>query len=81
MELKLTLKNLKQEVRKSYEPEPYARYMGRPISIYFTWVFVRTPLSANQVTVMQEVIGFAGAVLLGLGLVKWAWWAPLRCIL
>ncbi len=70
--MKPSLKNLKQVVRKSYEPEPYARYVVRPISIYFTWVFVRTPLSANQVTVMQEVIGFAGAVLLGLGQVKWA---------
>ncbi|UCH62339.1 MAG: CDP-alcohol phosphatidyltransferase family protein [Fidelibacterota bacterium] len=67
-----SLKNLKRVVRKSYEPEPYARYVVRPICIYFTWFFVRTPISANQVTVMQEVIGFAGAVLLALGHVEWA---------
>lgn len=70
--MKPTFKNLKAIVRKSYEPEPYARYVVRPISIYFTWLLVRMPISANQVTVMQEVIGFAGAVLLGLGQVKWA---------
>ncbi len=72
MRPKPTIKNLKRIVRKSHEPEPYARYVVRPISIYFTWVFVRTPLSANQVTVIQEVIGIAGAVLLGLGRIEWA---------
>ena len=54
-------------VRKAIEPEPYARYIVRPISIYFTWFFVRTPVTANQVTILQEVLGIAGAVLLGLG--------------
>ena len=70
--MKPSLKNLKQVVRKSNEPEPYARYVIRPISIYFTWIFVRTPLTANQVTVLQEVIGVTGAVLLGFGRVEYA---------
>jgi len=33
----------------------------------FTWLFVRTPISANQVTILQEVLGVAGAVLLAFG--------------
>lgn len=68
--MKPTLSNLKKVIRKSYEPEPYARYFIRPISILFTWVFVRTPISANQVTVLQEILGVLGAILIGLGNLK-----------
>ena len=52
---KPTLSNLKKVVKKPDEPESYARYVVRPISICFAWLFVRTPISANQVTVMQQV--------------------------
>ncbi len=68
--MKPTLSNLKKVIRKSYEPEPYARYFIRPISILFTWVFVRTSISANQVTVLQEILGVLGAILIGLGNLK-----------
>ena len=62
-----TLKNLKKIVQKEIEPEPYAKYVVRPISILFTWVFVRTPISANQVTIFQEILGVIGAILFGFG--------------
>ena len=62
-----TLKNLKKVVQKEIEPEPYAKYVVRPISILFTWVFVRTPISANQVTILQEILGVIGAILFGFG--------------
>ena len=65
--MKPTFKNLKRVVRKSYEPEPYARYIVRHLSILFTWIFVRTPISANQVTILQEVLGVTGVVLLAFG--------------
>jgi phosphatidylglycerophosphate synthase len=64
---KPTLENLKKKTQKEYEPEPYAKYIVRPISILFTWVFVRTPLSANHVTIFQEILGIVGAVLLAYG--------------
>jgi hypothetical protein len=64
---KPTLKNLKKVVRKAYEPEPYARFIVRRISILFTWLFVRTPITANQVTILQIILGILGAVLLGFG--------------
>jgi hypothetical protein len=64
---KPTLKNLKKIVRKTFEPEPYARYFVRYISIFFTWLFVRTPITANQVTIIQIFLGISGAVLLGFG--------------
>ncbi len=65
--MKPTLANLKKVTRKSHEPEPYARYFIRPISILFTWIFVRTPISANQVTIVQEILGITGAISLGFG--------------
>jgi hypothetical protein len=62
-----TLKNLKKTVQKEVEPEPYAKFVVRPISILFTWLFVRTPISANQVTILQEILGVIGAILFGFG--------------
>jgi len=62
-----TLKNLRKVIQKDIEPEPYAKYVVRPISILFTWVFVRTPISANQVTILQEILGITGAILFGFG--------------
>jgi len=61
------LNNLKSVVQKEDEPEPYAKYIVRPISILFTWVFIRIPISANQVTILQEIIGVIGAIFLALG--------------
>jgi phosphatidylglycerophosphate synthase len=68
---KPTLENLKKKTQKEYEPEPYAKYIVRPISILFTWVFVRTPISANQVTIIQEILGIIGAILLAYGKFVW----------
>lgn len=65
--LKPTLSHIKKVVLKPYEPEPYARYVIRHLSVLFTWLFVRTPLSANHVTILQEVIGVAGCVFIGMG--------------
>ena len=62
--LKPTIANLKKEARKGIETEPYAEYVIRPISIYFTWLIVRTPISANTVTVFQILVGVLGALLL-----------------
>ncbi|MFQ6678150.1 MAG: CDP-alcohol phosphatidyltransferase family protein [Fidelibacterota bacterium] len=64
-ELKPTLTNIKKVVLKPYEPEPYARYIIRHLSVLFTWIFVRTPISANHVTLMQEIIGVSGCILIG----------------
>jgi hypothetical protein len=72
MNLKPTLKNLKKVVRKPVEPEPYAKYIVRPLSIYFTWIFVRTPISANQVTILQEILGVIGIILLATKSLAWA---------
>jgi phosphatidylglycerophosphate synthase len=57
-----SLKNLRDKTQKENEPEPYAKYIIRPISILFTWLFVRTPITANQVTLLQEIIGIVGSI-------------------
>ena len=66
-EMKPTIKNLKKVIGRPNEIDPYAKYLIRPISIWFTWIFVRTPLTANHVTIIQEIFGFIGAVLFACG--------------
>lgn len=61
--VKPTIKNLKKVIGRPNEIDPYAKYFIRPISIWFTWIFVRTPLSANHITIIQEIFGIIGAVL------------------
>ena len=65
--MKPTSKNLKKVIGRPNEIDPYAKYLIRPISIWFTWVFVRTRLSANHVTIIQEIFGIIGAVLFAYG--------------
>ena len=65
--MKPTIKNLKKVIGRPNEIDPYAKYFIRPISMWFTWIFVRTPLSANHVTIIQEIFGIIGAVLLANG--------------
>ena len=63
--MKPTIRNLRFYCRKT-DSSFYAKQL-RPISIYLTWLLVRTPVSANQVTVLQGLVGIVGAVLLGYG--------------
>jgi len=65
--MKPTIKNLRKVIGRPSEIDPYAKYIIRPISIWFTWVFVRTRLSANHVTIIQEIFGIIGAVLFAYG--------------
>ncbi len=66
------------ELRASIQPDPkketvwYAKYIIRKISIYITWLLLHTPLSANQATVIQALLGIAGAALLAFGGFKWS---------
>ena len=65
--MKPTIRNLRKIIGRPNEIDPYAIYFIRPISIWFTWFFVRTPLSANHVTILQEIFGIIGAVLFAYG--------------
>jgi phosphatidylglycerophosphate synthase len=64
-EMKPTISNLIFYCKKN-DLSLYAKLL-RPFSIHLTWLLVRTPISANQVTVLQGIFGIIGAVLLGYG--------------
>jgi len=67
-----------KELKATIQPDPkketvwYAKYIIRKISIYFTWILLHTPLTANQATLIQMVLGIAGAVLLAFGGYQWS---------
>jgi phosphatidylglycerophosphate synthase len=48
----------------------YGRYFVWKISAPITYLLVRTPISANQVTVIQEIIGTIGAIMLAVPSIK-----------
>ena len=60
--MKPTIRNLKFYCKHQTEPSLYAKQL-RPISIRLTWLLVRTPISANEVTILQCIFGLIGAVL------------------
>ena len=50
------------------EKDPfYFRYFIRKFSIYISWVFLHTPITANQVTWLHTLFGVVGGLLLALG--------------
>ena len=48
----------------------YGRFFVWKISAPITYLLVRTPISANQVTVIQEIIGTIGAIMLAVPSIK-----------
>ncbi|MFQ5706464.1 MAG: CDP-alcohol phosphatidyltransferase family protein [bacterium] len=61
------VKNFKYRINPTEGIEGRANfgyYVVRPISVYFTWLILQTPMSANQVTVLHMIIGILGSILL-----------------
>ena len=61
-----SIKELREIAAKSKTSHYAPRHdvVVRRISIYFTWLILHTPLSANQVTVLQIIVGVIGSFLL-----------------
>jgi phosphatidylglycerophosphate synthase len=61
-----SIKELRRKVAKSTVAHHPPRHdvVVRRISIYVTWLLLRTPLTANQVTLLQILVGSAGGILL-----------------
>jgi phosphatidylglycerophosphate synthase len=57
---------LRERVAKKHG-EPFWNRLVRSISIYVTWLLIRTPISANGVTFLFLVAGLAGAGVFALG--------------
>jgi len=56
------LREICQRTKKDTQPGWYL--LTRKISIYITWLFIKTPITANQVTVLSIFIGLLGGVML-----------------
>jgi phosphatidylglycerophosphate synthase len=65
-----SIEELRRVCQPRVEPTLTSRLVRR-VSIYLTWALVRTPLTANQVTVLFLVSGLTGALLLGSGGYRW----------
>ena len=61
-----SIKELRKKIAKSEVDWHTPRHdvIVRRISIYLTWLLLHTPLSANQVTVLQIIVGVIGSLLL-----------------
>ncbi|MBI3963560.1 MAG: CDP-alcohol phosphatidyltransferase family protein, partial [Candidatus Kerfeldbacteria bacterium] len=54
----------------AYERLQYARFTRR-YSIYLTWVLLHTPVTPNQVTVIQLLCYVAGSAMIAIGSMWW----------
>jgi len=45
----------------------YMKYVAMKISIYITWVFLHTPITSNQVTIIEMFLVIIGSVLMAFG--------------
>lgn len=45
----------------------YVRFFVRKVSIHFTWIFLNTPISANQISLLMILMGVAGGFFFALG--------------
>ncbi len=61
--MKPTIRNLTFYCKK-IDLSLYVKLL-RPFSIRLTWLLVRTPITANQVTGLQFILGIIGAILFG----------------
>lgn len=58
------LKNFKHRINPEERQGAYGYYLFRPLSLYLTYLALRAGLSANQVTVLQTLVGLGGALCL-----------------
>ncbi|KAA3596806.1 MAG: CDP-alcohol phosphatidyltransferase family protein [Calditrichaeota bacterium] len=61
-----SIKSLKDKIAKSSVSHyaPLHDVIVRKISVYFTWLLLLTPITANGTTVLQGIVGVIGAFLL-----------------
>ncbi|MCI0694910.1 CDP-alcohol phosphatidyltransferase family protein [candidate division KSB1 bacterium] len=58
------LRQFKHRVNPEERQGAYGYYFIRPLSLYVTYIALRLGLTANQVTVLQTLVGLAGATFL-----------------
>lgn len=56
-----------KDIRQKTQGHITFPWPDRLVSAYFTWFFIRTPITANQITVLDLLFGLIGCLLLGFG--------------
>ncbi|WP_158077249.1 CDP-alcohol phosphatidyltransferase family protein [Caenibacillus caldisaponilyticus] len=74
MDKKITIRNIKSSL-PSYKKDIdrldlWVYYFVRPLSYYFTWVFLKLKISPNFATIISAFIGFIGAIIMAVGTFK-----------
>jgi len=68
---KITIKDIKNsystEKKNQDKTDLLVYYIVRPISFYFTWIFLKLKFTATQVTVFSIVLGVLGCLLIAIG--------------
>jgi hypothetical protein len=67
------LREFSHRVNPEERQGAYGLYFIRPFSIYFTYLALKGGLTANQVTVLQTVVGMGGAICLAFPSPTMAW--------
>jgi hypothetical protein len=75
-------KDFKRKVKEDEKTKSfYGYYINRNISPLITKLFMLTPITANQVTILMIIVGLAAAVLFGFGIKSYAIIASILLIL
>lgn len=61
------IKEIRDTTAKVHPGPWYARKIIRRISPYITWLFLRTPITANQITILMIAVGIVASALFALG--------------
>jgi len=62
--MKNVIKKIKEQLKNHKYTNFYGDYLVRKVSVYVTWLFLHTNITANQISVLSAVIGALGALLL-----------------
>jgi phosphatidylglycerophosphate synthase len=73
----VSIAELKVKCGVKYGTCPWRTEFARKISIYFTWFFIKTPITPNQITFIMFMLGLASAVLFMFG----NYWLSLAAVL
>jgi phosphatidylglycerophosphate synthase len=60
--MSLSIKELKERVKSKKKESTYVRVIIRGLSVYLTWLFIRTPLTGNHVTLLFVFFGMLGGI-------------------
>ena len=62
-----SIKRLRKICQPPIKDWPWHEKLTRPISIYFTKIFLYFPISANKITFIWGILGFSAVILLSFG--------------